>query len=220
MSDRRRYVPTPVGRTSSSRSEPMRQGAAGAVPSVPGASHVTNAAPARSDQVPTMESADTAAQASTKKRRKKSGQGMGRGHWRTIFTIAWTVFTMSLIAGVIVLWRQARPGALAVDTSQYQAVFLTSGQVYFGKLSAYSSESVKLTDVYYLQTQAGGSEANSENPQQASTEGVNVQLIKLGNEIHGPQDEMVVYKSQVLFYENLKPDSQVVKSIEQHKNSN
>jgi hypothetical protein len=40
------------------------------------------------------------------------------------------------------------------------------------------------------------------------------QLIKLGNELHGPTDKMYINRSQVLFYEQLRKDSQVVVNIE------
>jgi hypothetical protein len=132
-----------------------------------------------------------------------------------------------IIAVVIVLlgitgfatWTKLGSAGLAVDSSKYQAVFFTNGQVYFGKLHAFNSDYMKLTDIYYLQTQAPEQE-NPENPQQTATDQNNVQLIKLGDEIHGPQDEMIISKAQVLFYENLKSDSKVAQSIDQHKNSN
>ena len=107
----------------------------------------------------------------------------------------------------------------AIDSSKYQAVFFTNGQVYFGKLKSFNSEYLKLTEVYYLQTQAGAG-AESENPQQTSTDKSNVQLIKLGNEIHGPEDAMVISKDQVLFYENLKNDGNVAQSIKKYKDAN
>lgn len=44
-----------------------------------------------------------------------------------------------------------------------------------------------------------------------------MQLIKLGDEIHGPEDEMILSKDQVLFYENLKTDGKVAQSIEKYK---
>lgn len=122
------------------------------------------------------------------------------------------------IAGAAV-WTKMSAAGLAVDSSKYQAVFFTNGQVYFGKLQPFNAEYMKLTDIYYLQTQAP-EEANPENPQQTATDQNNVQLIKLGDEIHGPQDEMVISKAQVLFYENLKSDSKVAQSIDQHKQSN
>jgi len=105
----------------------------------------------------------------------------------------------------------------AIDENKYQAVFFTNGQVYFGKLSTVNDNYLKLTDIYYLQTQS--TDAKDTNPQQTSTDQSNVQLIKLGEEIHGPEDEMVLSRDQVLFYENLKADGKVGQSIEAYKKS-
>ena len=43
-----------------------------------------------------------------------------------------------------------------------------------------------------------------------------VQLIKLGNELHGPEDQMQITKDQVLFWENLKADGKVSKAIDSY----
>lgn len=77
-------------------------------------------------------------------------------------------------------------------------------------------EYLKLTDIYYLQVdsavqQAGGTEAATDSSDS------NVQLIKLGNELHGPRDEMQINDTQVLFWENLKPDSKVSEAIKNYK---
>ncbi len=109
-------------------------------------------------------------------------------------------------------WRQMQNGVTGIDASKYQAVFFTNGQVYFGKLHAFNSDYMKLTDIYYLQTQTSDAK-DSSNPQKTSTDNSDVKLIKLGNEIHGPEDEMIIAKSQMLFYENLKSDGSVAKSI-------
>lgn len=106
-------------------------------------------------------------------------------------------------------------GSTAIDSSKYQAVFFTNGQVYFGKLHQFNGESMKLTDIFYLQSSS--SNAGSSNPQSTSSDKSNVQLIKLGDEIHGPEDEMIISKDQVLFYENLKPDGKVAQSIAKYK---
>ena len=114
-------------------------------------------------------------------------------------------------------WSSLNGAGLAVDGGKYQAVFFTNGQVYFGKLEAQSADYLRLTDVFYLQNNGEG---DSSNPQQAGTSQNNVQLIKLGQEIHGPEDEMIISRDQVLFYENLKADGKVSQSIEQYKKSN
>ncbi|RWZ78318.1 MAG: hypothetical protein EOT05_00950 [Candidatus Microsaccharimonas sossegonensis] len=101
-------------------------------------------------------------------------------------------------------------GGTAIDSSKYQAVFLSNGQVYFGKLQNSSGEYLKLTNVFYLQTKT---DPTAQNPQTTAAAGSNVELIKLGSEIHGPEDQMLISRSQVLFYENLKPDGRVSQSI-------
>jgi hypothetical protein len=60
-----------------------------------------------------------------------------------------------------------------------------------------------------------------ETPLQQTQEGTAAQsstqselsLVKLGNELHGPQDEMKINASQVLFTERLRSDSKVVDAI-------
>ena len=117
----------------------------------------------------------------------------------------------SLLAGMLF-------GGAGIDGGKYQAVFFTNGQVYFGKLAVVGGGSLKLTDVFYLQTESSTDDSGS--LQEASSDQNNVQLIKLGSEIHGPEDEMIISKEQVLFYENLKTDGKVAQSIDQYKQAN
>lgn len=132
----------------------------------------------------------------------------------------WPVIVIIIVLGVAgwFAWSKMSAGAPAIDGGKYQAVFFTNGQVYFGKLQAESGGYMKLTDIYYLQSNS--SDDQSKNPQATSSDqNSNVQLIKLGNEIHGPEDEMIINKDQLLFYENLKPDGKVAQSIGQYKKS-
>lgn len=125
---------------------------------------------------------------------------------------------VAIVLGVIgwSVWSGAQNSGTAIDGSKYQAVFFTNGQVYFGKLTSFSGDYMKLTEVFYLQTQAT-EDADSENPQQASTDqNANTTLIKLGDEIHGPEDAMMISKDQILFYENLKPAGKVSSTIDQY----
>ncbi len=125
----------------------------------------------------------------------------------------------ALVAVVILGWFANKAYAAmadsgAVKSKQYQALFLTNGQVYFGKLTKVDSSYVKLTDIFYLQVQQTvqpkDSSASSANNQQVS-------LAKLGGELHGPEDVMYVSRQQVLFWENLKDDGKVVKAISAYK---
>lgn len=104
-----------------------------------------------------------------------------------------------------------------IDGGKYQAVFLTNGQVYFGKLSRVGADTYKLNKIFYLQAaQSSTAEEDAKNPQKTSTASSDVQLIKLGSEVHGPDDQMIIDKGQVLFYENLTKDGKVSQSIEKY----
>lgn len=140
----------------------------------------------------------------------------------------WKRFLWPIIIIVVIIlggagwfaWSKMGGTGTAIDDSKYQAVFFTNGQVYFGKLQTFNGEYMKLTNIYYLQSQQSSSDASSKNPQATSSDQSNVQLIKLGDEIHGPEDEMIISKDQMLFYENLKPDGKVAQSIDKYKKSN
>lgn len=135
-------------------------------------------------------------------------------------------FLLPIVAAVIVIlgligwfaWSNMQNSGPAIDASKYQAVFFANGQVYFGKLKQVSSEYMQLSEIYYLQAQADG-EADSKNPQETTTNQNDVQLIKLGEEIHGPEDQMMISRDQMLFYENLKADGKVAQSIEKYKST-
>jgi hypothetical protein len=112
--------------------------------------------------------------------------------------------------------NQATGAAATSGASGYQAVFLTNGQVYFGKMTQANSDYPMLTDIYYLQVvqpplQGQQIGATAQTAQQQ------ISLVKLGNELHGPMDEMHISKAQILFYEDLKSDGQVVKAIAAYK---
>jgi hypothetical protein len=112
-------------------------------------------------------------------------------------------------------------GPTGIDSSRYQAVFFANGQTYFGKLQAFGNGSMKLTDIYYLRSQEASNSKDSANPQASTSDqnGSNLQLIKLGDEIHGPEDEMIITKDQVLYYENLKANGKVAQSIKKFQDT-
>ena len=137
---------------------------------------------------------------------------------RILVPIVIAVVVIAIAACGWWFWQRSQNPDSAINHSEYQAVFFTNGQVYFGKLNSFNGEYLKLTDIFYLQA---SSSSDSANPQQTTTDSqTNVQLIKLGDEIHGPQDEMVIARDQVLFYENLKPNGKVAQSIAKYNSQN
>jgi len=103
-----------------------------------------------------------------------------------------------------------------VDSSLYQAVFLANGQVYFGKISQIENDYLVLNNIYYLQA---NNQLQASTPTDTSTSQSQMSLVKLGNELHGPTDAMYINRSQILFFENLKPDSRVVSAISAYQKS-
>lgn len=97
--------------------------------------------------------------------------------------------------------------------SEWQAVFLNNEQTYFGKVIKENNLVVVLENIYYLQTEMNLQMSGDDLKKQ----GGEFALIKLGNEIHGPMDEMYINKDQVMFIENLKANSKIVKAMEDYE---
>lgn len=102
-----------------------------------------------------------------------------------------------------------------VETNKYQVVCLQSGECYFGKIASVSSDTVQIKNVFYVQktseTTTTTTDASADNK---------LQLIKLGNEVHGPEDMMAISRSQVLYIENLKSDGKVTQTINTYYEQN
>lgn len=137
-----------------------------------------------------------------------------KGLW---WTVAIAGLVLALAAGWFV-WSANKNTDTGIDSSKYQAVFLTNGQIYFGDLHAYNDEYLRLTTGYYPQAKAtDGDETEGSTKQSANANGI--QLIRLGDEVYGPENEIFISKKQILHYENLKPDSKVSQLIEQNEKS-
>ena len=98
------------------------------------------------------------------------------------------------------------------ELSDYQAVFLTNGQVYFGKISQTRDTYVVFRDIYYLQVNKQLQPADTQTASQSQ-----LSLIKLGNELHGPDDLMHINRDQILFFEDLKSDGRVAQAITEYQ---
>lgn len=105
------------------------------------------------------------------------------------------------------IWANA--GA-KLDNNSYQALFMDNNQVYFGKITTMDSKNVILEDIYYLQVQQVQPKPEEESQGKLT-------LVKLGNEIHGPEDKMVINPEHVMFWENLNEDGKVVQAIKKYQ---
>lgn len=139
-------------------------------------------------------------------------QTVGEPLYRRPLGIAIIVLVLlGLVVGGWLAYQKFGSNSL-IKSDKYQAVFLTSGAVYFGKLEMASSDHYRLTEVFYPQVNG---QSETEGQQAANGD---IQLVKLGTEIHGPSDEMLINREQVLFFENLTDDGKVMQTIEQYGN--
>ena len=135
-------------------------------------------------------------------------QRKARGNRKLLWIIGLIILVGALIGAGYYLLSKSQ-----IDSSKYQAVFLTNGQVYFGKLHDYYTERPYLTDVYYIQAPNG---QNADDASAAATaDATNQQLVKLGSEVHGPENKLILNKPSILFVENLTEEGKVVQLINQ-----
>ena len=103
-----------------------------------------------------------------------------------------------------------------VDKTKFQAVFLNGGQVYFGRIQSLNERFITIDNIYYLRV----NQQVQPNQTDTSAASQDVSLAKLGCELHGPTDSMVINREQVLFWENLKSDGQVAKAVDAYVKAN
>ncbi len=121
--------------------------------------------------------------------------------------IALLLVAVALYAGLAPQGAESKQ----INAKEYQAVFLTNGQVYFGKVTDLNAKYLVLKNVFYIENNA--TSTSTTTPAQNS----NYTLRKLGTtELHLPEDEMVVNRDTVTFWENLKDTSQVVTKINEY----
>jgi hypothetical protein len=147
--------------------------------------------------------------ASVGKRQQLKAKLATIGSTALLFCITILVAALVLLVG---LGNTPNEGKFVKDKN-LQAVFLNNGQVYFGNIKSLNEKFINLTGVYYLRV-------NGDQSAQAQASSNNVSLVKLGCELHGPTDQMLINRDQVTFWENLKTDGQVAKAVDNYKKTN
>ena len=162
------------------------------------------------DMQSTAGAPNTAASAPAKRGRSGSDNKLGR-IGVVVGVVAVAVLLVAVAASVS--FGGVKAEDKFVDKGRLQAVFLNTGQVYFGNVASLNSKYFVLTNIYYLQTSTSDSSS-------ASTANSNVSLVKLGCELHEPLDQMVINREQVTFWENLGDNGQVAKAVATFEKNN
>ena len=111
--------------------------------------------------------------------------------------VALVVFAAAF--GVVQWWDLTIPAPRA----PYQAVFLANGQTFFGRYYDRLGPYVKIEDAYYLQ----------QTPNPDPDKPAQTRIVRRGSELHGPQSEMLIPRSTVLFVEDLVDASPIAQFI-------
>jgi hypothetical protein len=154
-----------------------------------------------------------------------NGGGTHRGRkslkdWGTLQLLSVGLLFAGTILVVAVVWTlvlgSPNKEASYVDGKKMQAVFLNGGQVYFGNIRDLNATHVRLGNIYYLRV----NQQVQPDAKAADSSSNDISLVKLGCELHGPQDEMLINREQVVFWENLKTDGQVAKAVAEYVKQN
>jgi hypothetical protein len=117
--------------------------------------------------------------------------------------VVWVLTGIVVMVVALLLLKDLKPGPEVKFTTPYQAVLLTNGTAYFGKLEGYGTTRPVLKEVYYIVSQT--------NPETKQTNNV---LVRRGKELHEPGD-MHLNPNQILCVEDVGPNSKVAQLIAQ-----
>ena len=112
---------------------------------------------------------------------------------------------------VLLALLAAPPGLVGCGASdldcptEYQAVYLDNGQIFFGKISETGSPFPLLRDVFFVQSQVDREKKETKNL-----------LIRRGSEAHGP-DFIRLNSRHIVVIEPVAPDSRVAQLIREAK---
>ncbi|MBU0647086.1 hypothetical protein KJ809_01550 [Patescibacteria group bacterium] len=92
-------------------------------------------------------------------------------------------------------------------SQSWYAVKLTNNETFYGQIKDIKADPIVMDNVYYNYDQ------DKKDDKKEIAETTNLRLVKRGKETHGPVGTMDLVRSQVLFMEPLKNDSNVLKAI-------
>ena len=114
------------------------------------------------------------------------------------------LLVVAVAALVTLIVLQSRP-LQAIDTDKYQVVYLTNGQAYFGKLQNIHGDFLVMKSAYIPQS--------VNNSDTSAAESSQTTLLRVTDQLYGPEDSIAIKSSQVAFWQNLRDDSKVTQAI-------
>ena len=115
------------------------------------------------------------------------------------------VVLLGLVVWLIVTLMNLEKTPTVNAPSEYSAVYLTTGDIYFGKLSMFPNP--RLTNVWFIQKSL-----DAQNQPQFN-------LMPIASVSWGPTSEIFLNSKEIVFWTRLRNDSQVVKALTQKSES-
>lgn len=126
----------------------------------------------------------------------------------TIVLLFSITILIAALAGIIAFGGNGAEGKF-INKKEYQVVVIkaegsSDDLVYFGHITDLNSQFIRLVNIFYIQKDQTTGKADSNTNT----------LKKLGcSELHGPEDEMIINRDQIYYWENLKSSGQVTQKI-------
>ena len=128
------------------------------------------------------------------------------GHTGRVKTVVIILLALVVVSGGAYWFFAGRSAGSVAMTTPYQAVLLSNGSAYFGRMEGLGTPFPVLRDVFYVQS--------TQDPQ---TKQVSTILVKRGKEWHAP-DRMILNSNMIVLVEPVNPNSRVAQLISQAKN--
>lgn len=112
--------------------------------------------------------------------------------------IALVIVVVAVIA-LVGAWAAKTLQLNPTGPSEYSAVYLSTGDIYFGKLDWFPKP--RLTNVWFLQRTADAAGASQ------------LGIVPFKNAFWGPVDKVYLNPTQIIFWTRLRNDSQVAKAF-------
>lgn len=107
----------------------------------------------------------------------------------------------------LIAWYTLRPSAQPLNANQYQVVYLTGGQMFFGKLQNTDGDYLYMKSPYTAQSTTASADDKTKAAEPTTT------LLRVKDQLYGPDDTVAVKSSQVVFWQNLRDDSKVTQAL-------
>lgn len=128
----------------------------------------------------------------------------GRGK-RVLRTLVFLVALVVLVLGGYATWSKLFTNGSFPVLDGYQAVTTVNGDVFFGKVKPAGADYVEIDNGYFLQPATSSSDDD-----EVTNTG---KLVRLANRLYAPDGNIIISKSQILSFEALDPDGQIVQMM-------